>query len=146
MGECLQTKHLKLDWHSLRREGSEQCDDGSRTPGDGCSPNCQLEPGWLCATRVELVGGAGRYDASPSASFFVALTYSDGRPRSQPVEFHGISILETKSARLEFCDSSILPNSKVLRSRMILIFHINECPNIFCGTFWYSTIYFNLSF
>jgi cysteine-rich repeat protein len=28
--------------------GDEACDDGGRAPGDGCSPLCQLESGWLC--------------------------------------------------------------------------------------------------
>lgn len=29
-------------------EGSETCDDGGIAPGDGCSPECQVEDGWLC--------------------------------------------------------------------------------------------------
>ncbi|MCG8554107.1 MAG: DUF4215 domain-containing protein [Proteobacteria bacterium] len=28
--------------------GSEQCDDGNRLDGDGCSSACMLEPGWRC--------------------------------------------------------------------------------------------------
>lgn len=28
--------------------GLEQCDDGARIPGDGCSRTCQREAGWLC--------------------------------------------------------------------------------------------------
>ena len=28
--------------------GSETCDDGNTTSGDGCSSTCQLEPGWVC--------------------------------------------------------------------------------------------------
>lgn len=31
-------------------EGSEACDDGNTTAGDGCSPACALEPGWSCTT------------------------------------------------------------------------------------------------
>ena len=27
---------------------SEVCDDGNATPGDGCSPACDVEPGWMC--------------------------------------------------------------------------------------------------
>lgn len=29
-------------------EGAEQCDDGSRKGGDGCSADCQIEEGWVC--------------------------------------------------------------------------------------------------
>jgi fibro-slime domain-containing protein len=28
--------------------GAETCDDHNTTPGDGCGPTCQLEPGWTC--------------------------------------------------------------------------------------------------
>ena len=27
----------------------ELCDDGNTMAGDGCSPNCKLEPGWKCS-------------------------------------------------------------------------------------------------
>ncbi len=30
--------------------GTEQCDDGNTTSGDGCSSTCQVEPGWTCPT------------------------------------------------------------------------------------------------
>ena len=26
----------------------EKCDDGNNIPGDGCSPTCKIEPGWVC--------------------------------------------------------------------------------------------------
>jgi cysteine-rich repeat protein len=29
--------------------GDEQCDDGNRLPGDGCSASCRTEPGWSCS-------------------------------------------------------------------------------------------------
>ena len=29
-------------------EGTEACDDGNTTGGDGCTSECKLEPGWLC--------------------------------------------------------------------------------------------------
>jgi len=29
-------------------EGSEGCDDGNTTPGDGCTEACKLESGWSC--------------------------------------------------------------------------------------------------
>lgn len=29
-------------------DGDEQCDDGGRQAGDGCSPRCTVEPGWRC--------------------------------------------------------------------------------------------------
>ncbi len=28
--------------------GDEECDDGDTEPGDGCSPECTIEPGWDC--------------------------------------------------------------------------------------------------
>ena len=43
-------------------EGTEQCDDGNTTSGDGCSSTCQLEPGFTCPTpgapckRIEFCG------------------------------------------------------------------------------------------
>jgi cysteine-rich repeat protein len=32
-------------------DGSEECDDGWLTPGDGCDSSCQVEPGWLLTSR-----------------------------------------------------------------------------------------------
>ena len=32
------------------REGTESCDDGNTTPGDGCSPTCRVEPSCSSAT------------------------------------------------------------------------------------------------
>jgi cysteine-rich repeat protein len=29
-------------------EGQEECDDGNRLDGDGCDPQCAVEPGWAC--------------------------------------------------------------------------------------------------
>jgi fibro-slime domain-containing protein len=31
-------------------EGTEACDDGNPTGGDGCTSECKLEPGWSCLT------------------------------------------------------------------------------------------------
>ena len=31
------------------RQGTEQCDDGNLTVGDGCSANCTVELGWSCS-------------------------------------------------------------------------------------------------
>jgi len=31
-----------------QRNGSEQCDDGGRVSGDGCSASCTIEGGWEC--------------------------------------------------------------------------------------------------
>ena len=31
-------------------DGTEQCDDGNTTSGDGCSATCTLEPGFACVT------------------------------------------------------------------------------------------------
>jgi cysteine-rich repeat protein len=30
-------------------DGSESCDDGNLQPGDGCAPDCQVEPGYNCS-------------------------------------------------------------------------------------------------
>lgn len=32
----------------LRPDSGEACDDGNNSGGDGCSPSCQVEPGWQC--------------------------------------------------------------------------------------------------
>lgn len=40
----------------------EECDDGSRIGGDGCSPKCKVEPGWRCLgtpSRCDTVCGDG---------------------------------------------------------------------------------------
>jgi cysteine-rich repeat protein len=29
-------------------EGTEECDDGGLTPGDGCDSSCEIESGWTC--------------------------------------------------------------------------------------------------
>jgi cysteine-rich repeat protein len=49
--------------------GVEQCDDGNTAGGDGCSVNCQIEPGFECTRSIpsvctRLVCGDGR--TSPS--------------------------------------------------------------------------------
>ena len=31
-------------------EGTEECDDGDTTSGDGCSSDCEVEDGWDCTT------------------------------------------------------------------------------------------------
>jgi fibro-slime domain-containing protein len=33
------------------KEGTEGCDDGNATGGDGCSSTCKLEAGWTCPTQ-----------------------------------------------------------------------------------------------
>jgi cysteine-rich repeat protein len=41
-------------------DGNDQCDDGNTKPGDGCSPTCQIEPGWTCdATGCTEICGDG---------------------------------------------------------------------------------------
>jgi fibro-slime domain-containing protein len=32
-------------------EGTEQCDDGNTTPGDGCNGVCMIEPGYTCPAK-----------------------------------------------------------------------------------------------
>ncbi len=34
-------------------EGLEQCEDGNQVSGDGCSAECETEPGWFCAKTKE---------------------------------------------------------------------------------------------
>ncbi|GLC46629.1 hypothetical protein PLESTM_001898600 [Pleodorina starrii] len=36
-------------------EGVEECDDGDRSDGDGCSSSCRVEPGWVCTGRPRSV-------------------------------------------------------------------------------------------
>ncbi|MEZ4435306.1 MAG: hypothetical protein R3F65_23105 [bacterium] len=33
-------------------EGVEQCDDGNRVAGDGCAPDCTVEPDTICGDGV----------------------------------------------------------------------------------------------
>ena len=32
-------------------DSGESCDDANREPEDGCSPNCRIEPDWVCAAN-----------------------------------------------------------------------------------------------
>jgi cysteine-rich repeat protein len=44
-------------------EGSEECDDGDKSDGDGCSSACRVEPGWSCngsPSKCVKDGGASR--------------------------------------------------------------------------------------
>ncbi len=34
----------------LNIDRAEECDDGNKTPDDGCSPSCRVETGWSCPT------------------------------------------------------------------------------------------------
>ena len=34
-----------------KMDAGEACDDGNKTPGDGCSAICQIPDGWTCAAR-----------------------------------------------------------------------------------------------
>lgn len=34
---------------------AEQCDDGNSLAGDGCDPNCRIEPGWTCRSQASEV-------------------------------------------------------------------------------------------
>lgn len=35
-----------------RRDVGEQCDDGNKLSGDGCSPSCTIESGWQCLEGI----------------------------------------------------------------------------------------------
>ncbi|MBN1959880.1 MAG: DUF4215 domain-containing protein [Deltaproteobacteria bacterium] len=35
-----------------RIQANEQCDDGNKTNGDGCSAICEIEPGWNCLKQA----------------------------------------------------------------------------------------------
>ena len=37
----------------------EQCDDGNKTPGDGCSAICQIPAGWTCTGSPSVCNMAG---------------------------------------------------------------------------------------
>lgn len=40
----------------LALESTSQCDDGNLTEGDGCSPTCGIEPGFVCQQRNQSQG------------------------------------------------------------------------------------------
>ncbi|KAI8473932.1 MAG: concanavalin A-like lectin/glucanase [Monoraphidium minutum] len=57
-------------------EGAEECDDGDRLDGDGCSAACKLEPGWSCSgapSRCQRGGAppppAGGYAPGPAPAY-----------------------------------------------------------------------------
>ena len=48
-------------------DASETCDDGNKTPGDGCSGVCQIEQGWDCPEGkncVQIVCGDGKVEGN----------------------------------------------------------------------------------
>jgi cysteine-rich repeat protein len=49
-------------------EGSETCDDGNPSPGDGCSASCQVELGWECTppATTNAVSDGGFEQGSPN--------------------------------------------------------------------------------
>lgn len=55
-------------------EGDEECDDGNTVANDGCSPTCQLEPGFTCQ-KTDLV---------PSARLSIPIVYRDFRGYDLP--------------------------------------------------------------
>jgi len=42
-GDCLERCGVGLNF------GINECDDGNLDSGDGCSPECQIEEGWICS-------------------------------------------------------------------------------------------------
>lgn len=42
----------------------EECDDGNTSPGDGCDPNCKVEPGWECEVNT----GAANTTVDPEST------------------------------------------------------------------------------
>jgi fibro-slime domain-containing protein len=64
--------------------GGEQCDDGDRTAGDGCSSVCLREPGWVCGAGgtdcTETVCGDGKLEGSEvcDKGALNGLFYGDG--------------------------------------------------------------------
>ena len=37
----------------IDRSTNEQCDDANTNPNDGCSPSCQIEPGFSCVISFQ---------------------------------------------------------------------------------------------
>ena len=42
----------------LQRELLEDCDDGNKKDGDGCSAQCRVEPGWQCSNNQIRIGSS----------------------------------------------------------------------------------------
>ncbi|MBX3275712.1 MAG: hypothetical protein KF729_35960, partial [Sandaracinaceae bacterium] len=60
----------------------EQCDDDNTVAGDGCSPTCQIEAGWICAQPVDFMNLTALQYAGGNASW----TFSaDGYSATQTV-------------------------------------------------------------
>jgi cysteine-rich repeat protein len=76
-------------------DGGETCDDGNTAGGDGCSPACQIEPGWYCWGAITStcrpggcigdpltalpLGGAFAIDGGPPTADASGLTFGSSR-------------------------------------------------------------------
>jgi cysteine-rich repeat protein len=45
-------EQLSLNCGNGVLDGDEQCDDGNKLVGDGCSGSCRVEPGWQCSEEA----------------------------------------------------------------------------------------------
>ena len=66
------------------REGAETCDDRNQTNGDGCTAQCTIQPGWVCArderSRCFLEGDVTYVDASRADCPYVAGNGTQAQP------------------------------------------------------------------
>eukprot|EP00931_Biecheleriopsis_adriatica_P040733 TRINITY_DN23337_c0_g1_i1.p1 TRINITY_DN23337_c0_g1~~TRINITY_DN23337_c0_g1_i1.p1 ORF type:complete len:4853 (-),score=966.29 TRINITY_DN23337_c0_g1_i1:13-14571(-) len=56
--EVLRTACVPTCGDGIRR-GGEACDDGNAQKGDGCSPTCEVEAGWVCRRNLTTTNNTG---------------------------------------------------------------------------------------
>jgi cysteine-rich repeat protein len=79
----------------------ETCDDGNRTPGDGCDASCQVEPEFYCAAAKPLALGDNPDDTTGGASVFSAPCAGAGAPErlyTFTAPSKGVLVLDLASA------------------------------------------------
>jgi cysteine-rich repeat protein len=93
-----------------RVEGTEQCDDGNRTPLDGCSAACEMEEPTHClpTTEAEMRGALAGSDTFHWLETYAADTLGFSTPLHSPLacsEGHGtttyMAVLEHPDAQVE---------------------------------------------
>lgn len=65
------------------RQGKEQCDDGATSSGDGCSSDCRVEPGHVCASSTEFAPSICQLKQSYHSTVSSAIQENEARCKQQ---------------------------------------------------------------
>lgn len=129
-------------------EGSETCDDGNTTAGDGCSATCALEAGWTCSPICEttcgdnIVAGSEACDdgnASPTDGCIscVLATCGDGFVRSGVEQCDDGNVVNTDTCvgcALAFCgDGFVGPGEECDDGNAVATDACVSCALAVCG-------------